>query len=282
MASPSFCSVLIYGYFGHVLKLTWWRKPAMAISVSYMAMLLFALVITLIPGTQMVGMFRSIYFIIAGVLTTIYLLALVLAIIMIIQPLGKFSEESFSNPDDFPEQYARSLIYIPLLHLVMSWSATFNGSMPVLTFALLMLSVLLVILLLGALSPHRTQEATQLVQELAVQTTESVEEPEQLTQDRKEEILRAIRAQVEDAEACLDSHLTLSKLSQLCGVNRTYVSGVLNESLGGFFNYVNRCRLEHAETYKKEHPEADMDEVALLSGFNSRQSYYNARKKIVN
>ena len=33
--------------------------------------------------------------------------------------------------------------------------------------------------------------------------------------------------------------------------------------------------------YKREHPEADMDEVALLSGFNSRQSYYNARKKLI-
>ena len=283
MASPLFCSVLIYSYFGRVLKLTWWKKPAVAMSMSYLAMSLFALVVTLIPGTQMQGMFRSIYFIIAGALTTVYLVALIVALIMIIQPLSRFSEESFSNPDDFPEQYAKSLIFIPLLHLVMSWSATFNGSLPVMSFALLMLSVLLVVLLLGALSPHRTLEATQLEQELdAVQTAESTEEAEQLTPDRKEEILRAIRFQVEDEQACLDSHLTLGKLSQMCGVNRTYVSGVLNENLGGFFNYVNRCRLEHAEAYKKEHPTADMDEVALLSVFNSRQSYYNARKKLNN
>ena len=282
MASPLFCSVLIYSYFGRVLKLTWWKKPAVAMSMSYLAMSLFALVVTLIPGTQMQGMFRSIYFIIAGALTTAYLVALVLAIIMIIQPLSQFSEESFSNPDDFPEQYARTLIFIPLLHLVLSWSATFNGHLPVLTFTLLMLSVLLVIILLGALSPHRTLEVEQLEKEVTAEKTESLAEPEQLSQERKDEILSAIRAQVEDEQACLDSHLTLSKLSQLCGFNRTYVSSVLNETLGGFFTYVNRCRLEHAETYKKEHPEADMDEVALLSGFNNRQSYYNARKKLIN
>lgn len=282
MASPLFCSVLIYSYFGRVLKLTWWKKPAVAMSMSYLAMSLFALVVTLIPGTQMQGMFRSIYFIIAGALTTVYLVALIVALIMIIQPLSRFSEESFSNPDDFPEQYARTLIFIPLLHLVMSWSATFNGHLPVLTFALLMLSVLLVIILLGALSPHRTLEVAQLEKEVDADQTESIAEPEQLSQERKDEILSAIRAQVEDEQACLDSHLTLSKLSQLCGFNRTYVSSVLNETLGGFFTYVNRCRLEHAETYKKEHPEADMDEVALLSGFNNRQSYYNARKKLIN
>lgn len=282
MASPLFCSVLIYSYFGRVLKLTWWKKPAVAMSMSYLAMSLFALVVTLIPGTQMQGMFRSIYFIIAGALTTVYLVALIVALIMIIQPLSRFSEESFSNPDDFPEQYARTLIFIPLLHLVMSWSATFNGHLPVLTFTLLMLSVLLVIILLGALSPHRTLEVAQLEKEVDADQTESIAEPEQLSQERKDEILSAIRAQVEDEQACLDSHLTLSKLSQLCGFNRTYVSSVLNETLGGFFTYVNRCRLEHAETYKKEHPEADMDEVALLSGFNNRQSYYNARKKLIN
>lgn len=282
MASPLFCSVLIYSYFGRVLKLTWWKKPAVAMSMSYLAMSLFALVVTLIPGTQMQGMFRSIYFIIAGALTTVYLVALIVALIMIIQPLSRFSEESFSNPDDFPEQYARTLIFIPLLHLVMSWSATFNGHLPVLTFTLLMLSVLLVIILLGALSPHRTLEVAQLEKEVDADQTESIAEPEQLSQERKDEILSAIRAQVEDEQACLDNHLTLSKLSQLCGFNRTYVSSVLNETLGGFFTYVNRCRLEHAETYKKEHPEADMDEVALLSGFNNRQSYYNARKKLIN
>ena len=281
MASPLFCSLLIYSYFGRVLKLTWWKKPAVAMSVSYLAMSLFALVVTLIPGTQMQGMFRSVYFIFAGVLTLIYLVALVFALIMIIQPLSKFSEESFSNPDDFPEQYARTLIFIPLLHLIMSWSATFNGSSQVLSFSLIMLSALFVIILLGALPPHRTLEVEQLEKEVEADQTESLAEPEQLSQERSEEILHAIRQQVEDEQACLDSHLTLSKLSQMCGFNRTYVSGVLNESLGGFFGYVNRCRLAHADTYKQEHPEADMDEVALLSGFNSRQSYYNARKKLI-
>ena len=110
LASPVFCSVLIYSYFGRILKLTWWKKPALVMSASYAAMSLFALVITLIPGTQMQGMFRSVYFIIAGALATFYLVSLVFAMIMIIQPLGRFSEESFSNPDDFPEQYPALLI----------------------------------------------------------------------------------------------------------------------------------------------------------------------------
>ena len=84
----------------------------------------------------------------------------------------------------------------------------------------------------------------------------------------------------EEEKSFLDSHLTLTKLSRDCGLNRTYISVVLNESLGGFFNYINRCRLAHAETYKGSHPKADVDEIALSSGFNNRQSFYNARKRL--
>ena len=103
---------------------------------------------------------------------------------------------------------------------------------------------------------------------------------ETLSPERKEEILRTIRRRVEEEKVYLDSNLTLSKLSRDCGLNRTYVSSVLNESLGGFFYYVNRCRLKHADDYKASHPQADVDDIALASGFNSRQSLYNARKRL--
>lgn len=278
LASPFFCSVLIFSYFGRILKASWWKKPTYAMSFSYLLMEMIALVITLMPGTQMQGMFSSIYFIVAGLLAAGYLIALVSAVLMVVQQLGHFSEESFSNPDDFPEQYAKSLIYIPALHLVLSWSVTFNGRYPALCIGLLLLSVLSAVILLGSLSPHRALEVDRLKTELDASQTEAVTEAD-LSQERKEEILASIRKQVEDEHAYLDNHLTLSKLSQACGFNRTYVSAVLNERLGGFFSYVNNCRLAHAETFKATHPQADVDEVALISGFNSRQSYYNARKR---
>lgn len=281
LASPLFCSVLIFNYFGSVLKQNWWRKPTLVMYATYTLMEIVALVTTLLPGTQMQGMFRSVYFIVAGLLAALYLLSLVIAMIMMIQPLSQFSEESFSNPEDFPHEYAKSLVFIPLLHLILSWSATFNGQSSVLSFSLVMLSVLSVIILLGSLSPHRAVEVERVETEVKADQTEKDKEPVLLPPDRKEEILQAIRLQMEEEKACLNSHLTLSKLSQLCGYNRTYVSSVLNESLGGFFTYVNHCRLAHARAYREEHPDASVDEVALESGFNNRQSYYNAIKKDV-
>ena len=280
LSSPFLCLALIFSYFGRVLKVSWWRKPIYVLSGTYSMMSFIALVCTLLPGTQMQGSFLHGYFILGGTLALIYLLGLVLALRMIIRQLGRFSEESFSNPDDFPEQYAKSLIYIPFLHLVMSWSTTFNGNILAMSLGLFMLSVITVVILLGALSPHRAVEIERVEKELSADKEESPLEMESLPQERKEEILHLIRHRVEEEQAYLDSHLTLGKLSQDCGCNRTYVSSVLNENLGGFFNYVNRCRLQHAEVYKQENPKADVDELAMACGFNSRQSYYNARKRL--
>ena len=140
LSSPFLCSALIFSYFGRVLKVSWWRKPIYVLSGTYSLMSLIALVCTLMPGTQMQGAFLRGYFVAGGFLALVYLLGLVLALRLIIQRLGRFSEESFSDPDDFPAEYAKSLIYIPFLHLVMSWSTTFNGNIVALSFGLFMLS----------------------------------------------------------------------------------------------------------------------------------------------
>ena len=70
---------------------------------------------------------------------------------------------------------------------------------------------------------------------------------------------------VEDEKAYLDNHLTLNSLSRKCGMNRTYVSAVLTERLGGFFSYVNQCRLAHVEAYKVTHPRADLEEARSVA-----------------
>ena len=281
LSSPFLCAVLIFSYFGRVLKVLWWRRPIIVLSVSYSVMSAIGWVSTLIPGTQMQGTFLNVYFWIGGVLALIYLASFVLALRLIIRELHRFSDENYSNPDDFPEQYTISILWITILHLIMSWAMAINGAMWALSFGLVVLSILSVVILLGALNPHRTAEVEQLEAALNDEKEEDKSlESDILPPERKEEILRAIRRQVESEKAFLDSHLTLSKLSRDCGLNRTYISVVLNESLGGFFNYINRCRLTHADTYKESHPKADVDEIALASGFNNRQSFYNARKRL--
>ena len=291
LSSPYLCAVMIFSYFGKVMKVGWWKMPVYSLTISYLLVSLDGLVLTLIPGTQLEGTFLRVFFIVCSVLALAYLACYIIAMSMIVKTIRRVSEENYSNPEDFPVQFAEGILWIPILHLIMSWSTTFNGAWWALSFGLIVLSALCVIFLIGILPPHRSVEVEQLeagldpvpqVIEVPLPTEpEPVPEEETvLPPERKDEIEKTIRHYVEDEKAFLESHLTLAALSRNCGINRTYVSLVLTERLGGFFTYVNRCRLAHAEGFKLSHPEADVDEIALCSGYNSRQSYYNARKRL--
>jgi len=292
LSSPYLCAVMMFSYFGRVLKVTWWKKPIYILSFPYALLSGFLVVLVIIPGTQLqLGeLLFAVVFYCTCMLAAAYLVCFVLAFRMIALELQRFSEENYSNPDDFPKQYAQEILWIPVLHLIMSWSMAINGAMWAFSFGFLILSALGVVFLLGALSPHRAIEVEQLeAGEVPVEPepepvpakTEPVPEGvELLSAERKEEILALIRHEVENENAYLDNHLTLASLSRRCGMNRTYVSIVLSERLGGFFNYINQCRLAHVDSYRAANPKSDLGEAVLASGFSNRQSYYNARKRL--
>lgn len=54
---------------------------------------------------------------------------------------------------------------------------------------------------------------------------------------------------------------------------------MLSERLGGFFVYVNRCRLAHAARLQKERPDISVSELIDASGF-SRTTYYKVRREL--
>ena len=67
---------------------------------------------------------------------------------------------------------------------------------------------------------------------------------------------------------------------EYCATNRTYVSRTFKERFGGFFNYVNRLRLDHYERYMQQNKTATKDLAAQESGFSSYQAYYNASRRL--
>ena len=293
LAPPFFCAVLIFSYFGRVLKVRWWRNPVYALYIPFTLMTVTALVLTLIPGTQLQGDFCLWFFSISGFLALVYLACFVLAVTMVARAMRRFQEENYSNPDDFPRNFAKGIIWVPIMHLIASWTGTFIGTRTSLSITMLILSVLGLIFIIGALGPHRTMDVERLESgELQIEAVPDLPEPqisepkpepvveETLSQDRKDDIAAIIRRHVEQEQAYLDSHLTLASLSRACGVNRTYLSQVITERMGGFYVYVNRCRLAHLARLKVQHPEASIEEIVTASGFGSRQSYYNVRRQL--
>ena len=280
LSSFYFSSMILFSYFGKVLKVNWWRRPIYALSVPFGIMILSGCAFTLIPGTQLEGAFCRFYFSVGGILAIIFLLCFAMAVRMIARAILRVSQENYSNPEDFPQRYAIHVIWIPFTHVAVSWLIVYIGSLEVLSGGMLILSIINVAFIIGALSPHRAKDVRLFESE--AQASEPVVEEAGISQEFKDELVRTIRHHVEDEQAYLDCHLTLASLSRSCGANRTYVSQVLGERLGGFFLYVNRCRMAHAARYRLDNPNASVEDVAIASGFGSRQSYYNVRKQLEN
>lgn len=296
MGSPFFCATLMFVYFGKSLKTTKWHKPIFAMALIFTLLMGTSTTLAIIPGNQIV--YRSVFckwlFSITGIMALLFMACFIQALRMIIRALQRFSESNYSNPDDFPQQYASEVIWIPVLNVSTSWCATFIGTQTALSIGLIIISATNAIFLIGALSPHRSLDVSRLEQESSDSTEPIIaDEPEPepepmlaqtneetISQERKEEIARTIRHYVEDEQAYLDNHLTLASLSRTCGINRTYVSQVISERMGGFYTYVNRCRLAHAAQLKVQNPEASVEELASASGFGTRQTYYNIRRQL--
>lgn len=280
LASPFFCAVLLFSYFGRMLGVDNWRLPVYALAVPFGVMALSATALALIPGTQMTPAFCRWFFAVAGILAVAFLACFVTAVIMVARVLQRQSEENCSNPEDFPHRYASRVTWMSLVHVAVSWGAAFIGTHRSISLGVLALSAFSLGLLISILSPHRVLPVEEL------ETADAPEQPAQeesvLPESRQDDIEKAIRSLIEGQQAYLDSHLLLSDVASRIGVNDKYVSLVMKSRLGGFFSYVNRCRLAHAARLQVTHPDMPIGEVIVDSGFGSRTTYYKIRKQLEN
>lgn len=274
MASPFYCAVLIFSYFGRVLKMNFWRLPVYFLAVPFGLVAITATVLALLPGGQLAAASFRWFFVLAGCLSIAFLGCFAVAIYMVAHALRRQSEENYSNPDDFPYQFAARVLWIPLLHLAVSWTSATIGSQFVLSLGLLALSALSLVFLVGILTPHRAVAVDEL------EAGAAAESPASLPEERTYEIEKAIRQRVEEGKLYLNSHLQLEEVAREVGVNSRYVSLVMKARLGGFFSYINRCRLAHAAALQEAHPEMPIGEVIADSGFGSRTTYYKIRREL--
>jgi len=284
LSSFYYSSMILFSYFGKVLKVNWWKRPLYILSIPFAVMIGSGCAFTLIPGTQLEGTFCKFYFSVGGLLAVAFLLCFSMAVVMLVRALRRVAVANYSNPEDFPSHYAKQVIWIPFTHVAISWIIVYLGSLEILAVGMLILSVINVAFIISSLSPHRAKDVSQF--EAAPEPEPEHEAVEPICAETKEnnvfkdDLVKTIRRCVEEEKAYLDSHLTLATLSRSCGVNRTYVSQVMSERFGGFFQYINRCRMSHAAQFKLEYPDASVEEVAIASGFGSRQSYYNVRRQL--
>lgn len=281
LASPFFCAMLMFCYFGKMLGNSYWRKPVYALIAPFAVVALTATVLVFLPGVQLEGVFCNVFFAAGGLLALVFLGCFFLALRMVALELWRAVRDEYSNPNDFPHRYASGIMWVTLAHLAVSWVAAFVGTQMSLAVGFVLMSVLSVMLLISILPTHRSMNVAQLEKAMEPESEpeEDAFESDAQSDEHTELILHDIRQFVEEEQGYLDQHLTLTTLARSIGHNRTYVSAVLTEQLGGFFVYVNRCRLAHAARLQVENPDISVSELIDASGF-SRTTYYKVKKEL--
>ena len=78
----------------------------------------------------------------------------------------------------------------------------------------------------------------------------------------------------------LEGELSLKSLAERVKLSPHHLSQVLNEKLNkSFYDYVNEQRVNHARQLLLKEPPATITDIAFNSGFNSKNSFYNAFKR---
>lgn len=200
----------------------------------------------------------------------------------------------YSNDEDFPIRFAKGVVFIPLLMLLITWGVYLADNRWLLGCFYLLVTVVAFGILLVILHPQRTG-ARLVEQEMELVTDRVIQENEALVSDEMKEVPaessrdsgsassdvldrleRELRVLVEERELFLNPNLTMTELAVQLKTNRSYLSQVFrNRFHSSFYGYINRLRIRYAH----EHPEATRRDIASMSGFGSVRTMNRVREE---
>jgi AraC-like DNA-binding protein len=103
-----------------------------------------------------------------------------------------------------------------------------------------------------------------------------------LRSDTAQHYLGKLERVMQDERPHLDSELSLDKLAALLRIHPHHLSQALNDHLGkNFYDYINEQRITHARKLLVEQPDLPVVDVAIASGYNNKNSFYNSFRRFV-
>ena len=85
---------------------------------------------------------------------------------------------------------------------------------------------------------------------------------------------------MENDHCFCNSTTTLDTVAKDLGVNRTYISNIINSHEENFSTFINRYRIKMAIQILSENNKESFENIAEKVGFNNRKTFYNAFKNI--
>lgn len=185
---------------------------------------------------------------------------------------------NYSNPEDFPTEYAHQVWFAPVVLTPLVWPAFITDSPTVMAVMSVLLAVFNIILLLTVMPVWRRAKILSNSEEEEVDF--DIDAPAELAEERTERIAAEIEQFVNTEAAYLDPHLKLEQVVERCSFSRSYVSQVFTERFGSFSDYVNGLRVNYFERYKTQHPNSTAEAAAEASGFTSYKAYTKAKERL--
>jgi AraC-like DNA-binding protein len=276
-----YCGVLMFMFFGTVKQRSRWKNISWVFAIFIIIAMTPLVINAWVPGEVLSAKGIEMQ---QWIVLAVSLLSIPYCLFSMWKVWGCIAEardDNYSNPDDFPLAYAQRVWLSPLFLTPFLWPAFLTDNPTVLAYMLLPLSVFNVILLLTVMPVWRRGVIlSQNIDDETEADAETEVREHVLMEERMDEIAKKIEEYVDEQKGYLNPHLKIDQVVEYCATNRTYVSRTFKERFGGFFNYVNRLRLDHYERYMQQNKTATKDLAAQESGFSSYQAYYNASRRL--
>ena len=239
-----------------------------------------ALLLPLFGILEFSPMYQHIMIGVVLVFSMIYLVFLNRFRIHLVHHIRAIEEDEYSNEDDFPVKFARSIKWLPLtLCLILIINFLFNDMM-VKMIRDIIFTVINVWFVIYTLNPHRK------IKELPIELQKEEEKGEspvrrRLTEEQCKIMEDKMLDLVKGEKLYLEDHFTMSDLVKRMNTNKAYLSEVISHSeYGSFYQLINTLRVEHACWMMAKDSTLKMEQVALASGFSSGSAFSQVFKRI--
>jgi len=196
-----------------------------------------------------------------------------------IRPYDHAIERFYADTDDKSMRDIQSILYLVLAACLMATISILVGrnrftdvcwllAIPSVSFSVLLFAI-------GFLGLHRHFSIVDLERDMeAIRQVEKVSEPVAMS------LAERIKETVMKEKIYLQPNLKLEDLAKMMNTNRTYIYQAINQQMGTSFNeFINCQRIAHAEQMMKAHPDMQIHDIAIRSGFASISSFYRNLRK---
>lgn len=269
-----FSMVLNRFFFSKGMTVGWWPRVYFML---VMGILLTMMIVSLLVVPSIMLYNQVFINVLTGAVSLFLSLHYVRVSCKIIQKIDSYHEQNFSNVSDFPYVFAKKVILMPLLWVIMEWMVFVGDSRSLKAITDIISAVSTVLLLAYILSPRYKSDSdagnTQNEEIAAASDNEKEEKQETFEESIRREVLSIVARRYK--EPCLKRVEVISEVAY----RRKKAAGDFITSIG-FYRLVNMFRLYHMESYSRQHPEMTKEGAAISCGFKDRFALNNARKRI--